>query len=191
MPDLKINCLLAGEDGDLWIGTDEGVARWTGGEVTPAGRAGRRSQNLPALAMIRDRDANVWIAAGARGLLRVNARGVVSLRRARTRAAAATSRRVFEDRDGNLWVGTTKGIERLRDGVFTTYSAAQGLPSDGVGPVYVDAAHRTGSRRRRAGCIWLRDGRVGRVDQAGLDDDVVYSIAGDATRCGSAGSAAG
>ena len=37
LPDLKINCLLAGDNGDLWIGTDKGVARWTGTEITRSG----------------------------------------------------------------------------------------------------------------------------------------------------------
>ena len=31
LPDRKINCLLAGENGELWIGTDRGVTRWSGG----------------------------------------------------------------------------------------------------------------------------------------------------------------
>ena len=30
----KINCLLAGNEGDLWIGTDRGVTRWKAGEIT-------------------------------------------------------------------------------------------------------------------------------------------------------------
>src|ERR1700677_2975962 len=30
LPDVKINCLLPGEKGELWIGTDKGIARWNG-----------------------------------------------------------------------------------------------------------------------------------------------------------------
>ncbi len=37
LPDLKINALLAGPDGEVWIGTDRGVARWNGTEITQAG----------------------------------------------------------------------------------------------------------------------------------------------------------
>ena len=35
LPDLKVNCLLPGKDGELWVGTDKGVARWNGSELVP------------------------------------------------------------------------------------------------------------------------------------------------------------
>ncbi len=99
-----------------------------------------------------------------------------------TPADHAPSRRhvstVFEDRDGNLWVGTDQGIERWRSPVFTTYSTAQGLPSEAVGPVYVDDTGRTWFAPTSGGLYWIRDGVVGRVSQAGLDRDVIYSIDG-------------
>ena len=44
---------------------------------------------------------------------------------------------IFEDRDGDLWFGGSRGIERLRDGMFTTYSTPQGFPSDKIGAIYV------------------------------------------------------
>jgi ligand-binding sensor domain-containing protein len=133
LPDMKINCLLPGEGGDLWIGTDKGVVRWTGSAITGSGMA-PALKDVPALAMIRDREANVWIAPAAGGLMRVNSHGVATFAADAHRAGAVTA--LFEDRDGNIWVGTTKGIERIRDGMFTSYSAAQGLPSDSVGPVH-------------------------------------------------------
>ena len=61
-------------------------------------------------------------------------------------------RTVFEDRDGNLWIGTDRGVERWRDPVFTTHATAQGLPEGAVGPVYADEFGRVGSGRRAAGC---------------------------------------
>jgi signal transduction histidine kinase/ligand-binding sensor domain-containing protein len=176
LPDLKINCLLPTADGGLWIGTDKGIARWQGSEITRAGMPAALG-DVPALAMIHDRHDNTWIAAGARGLLRVSARGVVTPDDRDTRVNGAVST-VYEDRDGNLWVGTSKGIERLRDGVFTTYSSAQGLPSDNLGPVYVDGARRTWFAPAEGGLFWMRGGAVGRITLAGLADDVVYSIAG-------------
>ena len=176
LPNLKINCLLPGPNGDLWIGTDKGIARWTGTEVTQSGLPAAL-HTLGALAMIRDRESNVWIAAGSSGLLRVNGRGVMKLEERDTRLGGAVTA-LFEDRDNNVWIGTTSGIERLRDGVFTSYSAAQGLPSDSVGPVHVDSAQRIWFAPSAGGLYWMRDGQVHQVDQAGLRDDVVYSIAG-------------
>lgn len=176
LPDPKINSLLPGSDGDLWIGTDHGVARFADGRVTRQG-VPADLLTLPTLAMIRDRESNMWIAAGARGLLRVNAQGVVE-RRGREAGLAGDVTALLEDRDGNLWVGTSAGLERLRDGVFTSYAAPQGLPSNSAGPIYTDADGRTWFAPTEGGLYWMRDGRVGRVTQAGLDRDVVYSIDG-------------
>ena len=37
-----------------------------------------------------------------------------------------------EDRDGNVWIGTTEGLNRLRDGTFTVYNRGAGLVSNDV-----------------------------------------------------------
>ena len=42
-------------------------------------------------------------------------------------------RALYEDAEGNLWVGTEHGgLTRYRQGVFTNYSLSDGLPSDSV-----------------------------------------------------------
>src|SRR6185295_18319353 len=73
LPDKKINCLLPISTQELWIGTDHGVVRWNGAEVTSEGLSASLS-NVQALTMIRDRDANIWIGT-VTGLVRVNAAG--------------------------------------------------------------------------------------------------------------------
>lgn len=177
LPDLKINCLLPDDAGGLWIGTDRGVARWTGAAVSQA-EVPAELRALPVLAMTRDADGNLWIAAGARGLLRMNARGVSALGD-RDEAARRPVTAVFEDRDGDVWVGTSDGIERWRDSVFTTYATPQGLPGDTGGPIYVDEAQHVWFAPASGGLYWMKDGVVTAVTVAGLDRDVVYSIAGD------------
>ncbi len=88
---------------------------------------------------------------------------------------------MFEDREGNIWTGGSLGIERLRDGVFKTYTTTDGLPSDSNGPVFVDAANRTWSAPLDGGLFWLKGDLIQRVTLAGLASDVVYSIDGNAT----------
>ena len=177
LPDLKVNCLLAGDDGELWVGTDKGIARWNGAEMTRSGIPAALHA-VPALAMIRDQASNLWIAAGRSGLVRLTSQGIATVdsdERSDRHVSA-----VFEDRDGNLWVGTDRGIERWRDPVFTAYSVAEGLPSGGTGPIYVDHTGRVWFAPTMGGLGWLRDGVVHTVSQAGLDRDVVYSIDGAA-----------
>jgi signal transduction histidine kinase/ligand-binding sensor domain-containing protein len=176
LPDLKVNCLLANDDRNVWIGTDKGVVRWTGTEISRSGIPDMLT-NLQTLAMIRDRAGNVWIAAGPDGLVRVDDRGRASRLESKSAPGPNVSS-VFEDRDGNIWVGTDRGVERWRDPPFTSFSTAQGLPQSGVGPVYVDERGRAWFAATSGGLFWIEDGVVGRVTEAGLDRDIVYSIAG-------------
>jgi ligand-binding sensor domain-containing protein len=140
LPDTKINCLLPDGERDLWVGTDNGIVRWNGTEFdrspVPASLRG-----FQALAMTKDRDANIWVGTDSRGLLRLKANGVASLASSDNRPKEAVTA-IFEDREGNIWSGSANGIERFRDSVFVTYSLEEGLPSDGSVPVFVDWENR-------------------------------------------------
>jgi signal transduction histidine kinase/ligand-binding sensor domain-containing protein len=168
----KINCLVAGERNGLWIGTDNAVFRWVGGAVTRAAVT-PEAGSARALAMIADRDANVWVGTSD-GLVRIDAHGTVSLER-RDPSSPVTA--VFEDREGNLWIGDTVGIERWRDGAFVSYARIDPVMAGSIGPVVSDAANRVWFAPASGGLYRLRDGRVGAV--AALRDDVIYSIAED------------
>lgn len=174
LPSRKINTLLT-IGADVWIGTDAGVARWNGTGITADGvpPSLRRSS---ALAMLADRHSNLWIGTRT-GLLRVNARGVSSLDAFESNASGAVNT-LFEDREGNLWTGGPWGIERLRDGSFATYGRLEGLPSDRNGAVFADSEGRTWFAPIEGGLYWVNEGQRGRVTEAGLSTDIVYSIGG-------------
>lgn len=180
LADDTIEALSPAADQGLWIATLRGVRRWNGHEPTteavpPALR------RLHVLRMLRDRDANVWLGT-TQGLVRVGPDGSVAFDPQVARpggvGADGAVTALFEDREGSLWIGGATGIARLRQGAFTAYTRAEGLPADHVGPVRVDAGGRTWFAPVQGGLYWLQDGRVERVTAAGLDRDVVYAIAG-------------
>ncbi|HTR34334.1 MAG TPA: two-component regulator propeller domain-containing protein [Bryobacteraceae bacterium] len=176
LPDLKINCLLPAGDQSLWIGTDDGIVRWDGAQITSTGIP-KSLRHFQALALVADRDRNVWVGTDSRGLLRLNRHGVTRLNLADTASPQAVTA-LFEDREGSLWIGHADGIERLRDSAFVTYSLAEGLPTDGSNPVYVDSESRMWFAPVKGGLWWVKDNRHGRVNAGGLNQDVVYSMAG-------------
>jgi ligand-binding sensor domain-containing protein/signal transduction histidine kinase len=176
LPDLKVNCLLPDGDRNLWIGTDNGIVRWNGHQLTSAGLP-TSLNHVQALAMARDRDANVWIGTNARGLVRLNSHGLAYLDEGAALSQNAVTA-VFEDREGNLWVGSANGLERLRDSPFVTYSIPEGLPSGGSNPVFVDSDDHVWFSPVRGGLWWFKDGQHGLAKNDGLEQDVVYSIAG-------------
>jgi ligand-binding sensor domain-containing protein len=163
----KINCLLALRSGDLWIGTDSGLVQLA---ETPAAAIPPPLRNTPILAMIEDRDANVWIGT-AGGLFRLNAHGI-SVDESNTGVTA-----LFEDREGDIWVGGPRGIECLRDSAFVTYSLP-GLNSESSGAIYVDPSDRVWYAPIEGGLRWMKGETNGTVTNDLLSQDVIYSIAG-------------
>ena len=176
MPDRKINCLLTAGDHELWVGTDNGVVRWSGGQ-SAAIRAADALNHVQALAMAYDRESNIWIGTGD-GLLRLNAGGVAALEE-RDPASTVAVNAIFEDREGNLWLGRAQGIERLRDTAFMTHSVPNVRASHRGGAVYVDADGRTWFAPSEGGLYWQKDGQVGQVRNDGLGEDVIYSLTGN------------
>jgi ligand-binding sensor domain-containing protein len=177
LPDPKINCLLPDGVKDLWIGTDNGLVRWNGEQLTAQG-VPATLHGLQILAMTKDRDANIWIGTGSSGLLRLNAQGLSRLENAKSNEAYEAITAVFEGREGNLWIGSANGIERLRDSAFVTYSAPEGVPTEGSNPVFVDPENRAWFAPVNGGLWWLQGDRRGKISTGNIDKDIVYSIAG-------------
>jgi ligand-binding sensor domain-containing protein/signal transduction histidine kinase len=173
LAEIAVNCLLPGENGELWVGTDRGLFKWDGRELVrpPAGAPLARSK---ILALLRDHDSNIWIGTEKQGLVRLNASGLAYLDPSgeSTQAAVTT---VFEDREGDIWAGGSNGIERLRNRAVVTYSMPQGQMN---GPVYADSQGRVWLAPADGGLDRLSDGKIRPVEQSGVGNDVVYSIAG-------------
>jgi ligand-binding sensor domain-containing protein/signal transduction histidine kinase len=168
---VKINCLLPLQNHELWIGTDQGVWRYTGSEIT--------SEGVPAAlrrgtvnSMLRDADSNIWLGTST-GLARVKPDGVtVDSERAEENLPVTA---LFEDREHNVWIGNPLGIERLRDSAFVTYRAPT-TESDANGPVFLDRPLRVWYAPLDGGLHWMRNGLGGAVTNDGLDKDVIYTI---------------
>ncbi|MBV8068991.1 MAG: hypothetical protein JO270_03750, partial [Acidobacteriaceae bacterium] len=173
--EMQINCLLALQKSELWVGTEKGLLRWDGRDLRSAATPATL-HNLNVLSILRDRDSNIWVGT-SRGLFRYNTNGV-SLLSSQGTTGPVTA--LFEDREGNIWIGSGRSLERLRDSVFVTYSLPQ-LESESMGPLHVDSGGRTWIAPIHGGLRWLKDGENGAVTADGIGNDVVYSIAGSGT----------
>ena len=173
--DRKVNCLLPSDKQALWIGTDSGLERLDAEKpmTAPVPRALTHAQ---VLAIGKDGESNIWVGTFD-GLFRIDSAGLSS-RDEEHSASKGGVTAIFEDREDNVWIGSGQGLERFRDAVFTTYSIPEGLPSESNGPVYVDSDGRTWFAPSEGGLYWLKEGVVGRIKDAGLDGDVVYSVTG-------------
>lgn len=165
--------ILESRDGRVWVADDDSV------RLLPEPAAGWRPQPAP---MVRasvyqtlfDGDGNFWSANCPVGLcvrrpaqLAAHFPTLVAAERLAPRGGAAgnTITALLEDREGNLWAGSTRGVERLRANrmvplAMPPESEWPTLSIDGDGNVWIAS-----DNRGNAGGLWRLRGQVP-VEQA-------------------------
>jgi ligand-binding sensor domain-containing protein/signal transduction histidine kinase len=136
--------------GNLWIGfTDVGIIRYRDGRFTRLDDPEMPKGGITHI--FRDRLKRIWIATSREGLVRVdNPTDERPVFKRYTIADGLTSnnvRCVTEDLNGNIYIGTVRGVNRLNpeNGRVKYYGTSDGLASDFINTAYRD----------RAGMIWF------------------------------------
>lgn len=158
--------------GTTWYCTTNGVAHRSGNAIEKLEPWGPKHGTLRAY---EDPQGTVWIA-GAEGLFRATAGGL------ELAVPKMNVRRMYGDRDGNLWVGTNgEGLFRFKDRAVRMFTTADKLPSNV--PMTVLTTHD--------GTLWagFNCGGLARFDgqsfhiyneKDGLLNSCVWSLAEDA-----------
>ena len=97
-----------------------------------------------ARVLLTDHDGALWIGTTGQGLLHQYQGRTDRFTRA-DGLSGDTVLSLFEDREGNIWVATDRGLDRFRDLPVTTFSKREGLSVDTAGSV---------SAARKGG-VWL------------------------------------
>jgi ligand-binding sensor domain-containing protein len=124
--------------------------------------------------LLRDKDGGVWIGTEGDGLAHLHGGKFDTYRRedGLTNNSVVSS---FEDREGNIWVGTYDGLDRFRNSAIPSMTSRQVPGTDGIGSVLAT----------RDGSVWFSGSgltriRPGQVDnynsKNGLPDDYVSSL---------------
>ena len=143
------------EDGGLLVALHGSGLRQLAGdnvEAYPIRDAVNRNRLLAdhevdANKLLRDRDGGLWIGTVDRGLIHVRD-GRADLFTRSDGLSGDVILSLFEDREGNVWVASTGGLDRFRELPVTTISKRQGLSSDAThaalaatdGSIWVGAA---------------------------------------------------
>jgi diguanylate cyclase (GGDEF)-like protein len=116
--------------GSLLFGTQNGIYLWRDGAFQPhlGWLSGGRGQVSKLLV---DSDGALWAGTFSDGLFRVLDTGVDGLK---THTGLPNNRisALFEDLEGNLWVGTSGGLARLKSAPFSVLSMRNGLSDNYV-----------------------------------------------------------
>lgn len=137
--------------GNIWLGSyDAGLVRFANGRFTDFSNA----ENAPKGSIFGlhvDRANRLWIGSARDGLSLVEnpVSERINFRRYTTEQGLASNnvRSLTSDFDGNIYVGTIRGVDRLnpKTGNIRHYSTADGLASDAVSVSFCD----------RLGRIWF------------------------------------
>ena len=182
LPQNFVFAILQTRDGYLWVGTQEGLARFDGVRFTVF-----NTRNTPALRhndvwrLLEDRDGNLWIATSGGGLTRYRD-GVFTNYGREQGLSNDHVQALWQDAQGALWIGTRGGgLNRFHEGTFTVYAAKDGLTHDTVYALAGDAAGNLWIGTDGGGVTRLRDGRFTPfTTRQGLPHDTVYAIHADA-----------
>jgi PAS domain S-box-containing protein len=112
-------------DGALLLATQEGIRKLVDGKAeaySPPG-IGPRFQ---AARLLWDRNGGLWIGTPDRGLLHVH-QGRTDGFTQSDGLSGDYINKLFEDREGNIWVATLNGLDRFRDFAVPTISVREGL----------------------------------------------------------------
>src|SRR5262249_4041331 len=159
-------------NGEWWVGGAHGLYRFPAADNFDHIKTARplavytKKDGLgsnPPFRLFEDSRGNVWVSAMSASPLLLWERDSQSLRDLSKApglpADGAAPRSYGEDHAGNVWMGFSGKIARYRNGVFTLFTASDGLPPGLITSIYVD----------HAGRLWLTSARSGliRVDDPG------------------------
>jgi len=164
--DKNVQSLAEDASGAIWVTDNNSVIRRLDDDKAPRPAP---SVRLPTSGwrLLGDRRGQVWVAAFGGGLLRLanTSRAAPAVERfPYEQRLSGSPRSLYEDRDGNIWVGMRGGLLRLSEASFDTSVALEGLTHDGVRTMAASAD----------GGVWVATGHsLNKFDRAGR---TVYDV---------------
>jgi signal transduction histidine kinase/ligand-binding sensor domain-containing protein len=176
----RINCFLPIGASTLLIGTGKGLLTLHNGKLIDQVNSELRNQEI--LTLTNGARGYIWLGAEGQ-VFKAHAEDIArdgqihSLDRVGVTGAVTA---LFEDRDGDLWIGGPEKVERYRDSGFISYLSSTGLPCVNCGAIYADHHDRVWFAPWDGGLFRLSQGSIQPIEIAGLKSDTVYSIVGGA-----------
>jgi signal transduction histidine kinase/ligand-binding sensor domain-containing protein len=177
LPQDTIRAIAQTPDGYLWLGTDEGLARFDGYEfaIFTKDKGELPSNSISALSV--GPDGTLWIGTSA-GLISYRNR-VFHTYTVKDGLPDDGVAALLADHAGTVWVVAGINLSRLQSGKFTNYALGVDVPLDTVRTVAEDQRHR----------IWIAGyGGVARFEQgrfvrvlsgAEFENDLILSMLAD------------
>ncbi len=140
--------MVAAPDGSVWLGFNKkgpgiGLQKVVGDGLKPFVTRELDSSTLEVTTVLLDRQNSVWVGTISQGIFRIHG-AVVDHYGSADGLSSDYILQLYEDREGDVWAATSRGIDCFRDLRVTSYTRHEGLPSEEVDSVLAS----------RDGTIW-------------------------------------
>ena len=114
LPSNKVSHLLVDGEGQLWVGTENGVARWTGSGFQPLDLGLLDDRRVNSLRI--DLQGRIWVGTPS-GVVVRERDGQVHLPPLRAGTGNTVLQMMLQDRQGDYWFDTARDVMRSVDGL--------------------------------------------------------------------------
>ncbi|MDE2406434.1 MAG: diguanylate cyclase [Xanthomonadaceae bacterium] len=131
LSDDYVRTVYEARDGGVWIGTGRGLNLWRDNRIVATYTADNGLPGDSILSLQEARNGDLLVGTYTEGLLRMRG-GKVLARYDAARGLPASNqiRALAEAPDGSIWIGTNRGLAKLKDGRFMRYGMKEGLPRE-------------------------------------------------------------
>ena len=120
------HCLLVDKAGRVWVGAGDDFVLCREGEEWRRYRISRHLARPYVSALVEEPDGTVWAGSVSEGLFQFRA-GKLAAVNASSGLSDNSVQSLLADREGNLWVGTDAGLNRLRRSNLSAFGQSDGL----------------------------------------------------------------
>lgn len=168
LPENSVHALAQTRDGYLWIGSDDGVARFDGVRFVTFGlREGLRSG--PVRALFEDSRGALWIGTVGSGLTRWQ-EGQFTTFTMRDGLPANSITALGEDSEGRLWVGTDAGLAVWQNGRLMVPGSAKPFKGKAITTLCKDRQGVLWVGATGAGVFRLLEGKFAALTDGSVDE---------------------
>lgn len=180
LPQNTVRTLLQTGDGYLWIGTEEGLARFDGVKfkIFDAVKTPEIKNNY-IFTLFEDSRRRLWIGTVGGGLLMVK-NGQFKCFTEKEGLTHNFIHCIVEDHKKNLWIGTDGGgVYRFDGSGFTAFNTQHGVPHNNVRSAYIDRSGRLWIGTSK-GLAYLGNDKFVQYDEnETLSDSIINAICQD------------
>ena len=167
LADNFVRTVLPLADGSVLAGTSRGVAHIRQQLASPFEHPAPLLRES-ILSLAQDAEGTLWFGSYAHGLLAVASDGSSQLFDRDDGLWSNEVRAILPAKDGSLWIGTSRGLNRWVDGTMQQLDTSSGLPGNYIMALFQSSDDRiwigTGT-----GVAWWQDGTITAIDLYGQD----------------------